>query len=121
MPRAAKDYFILLQKFRCSLEENLERQFIIRSRAFTTFSAIENLLQSAGRMLCRPDGEFTSLCTKHLYADFDLKIKNSRSIDYKLRSRSEVCQTWRLWGLRPFCQAMYVFAQHKVFPQLPVI
>jgi len=38
-------------RFRCSLEEILERQLLIRGRAFATFSTIEKAL--AGRMLCR--------------------------------------------------------------------
>jgi len=40
-------------RFRCSLEEIVERQLIIRGRAFAAFSTIEKALAS-GRMLCRP-------------------------------------------------------------------
>jgi len=39
-------------RFRWSIKEILERQLLIRGRAFATFSTIVKAL--AGRMLCRP-------------------------------------------------------------------
>jgi len=47
LPRAAKVYFISMCRFRCSMEDILEQQFLIRGRAFATFSTIEKAL--AGR------------------------------------------------------------------------
>ena len=52
LPWVAKVYFISMWRFRCSMEEILERQLHIRGRVFATFSTIEKAL--AGRMVCRP-------------------------------------------------------------------
>ena len=50
-PGATKIYLISMWRFHCSMEEILERQLLIRGRAFATFSTIKKAL--AGRMLCR--------------------------------------------------------------------
>jgi len=52
LPRAAKVYLISMWRFHCSMEEVLQRQLLIRGRAFATYSTIEKAL--ARRMLCRP-------------------------------------------------------------------
>ena len=44
LPRAANVYFIWMWKFRCSVEEILERQLLLRAQAFATFSTIEKTL-----------------------------------------------------------------------------
>jgi len=41
LPRAAKVYFISMWRFRYCMEEILERQLLIRGRAFATFSTME--------------------------------------------------------------------------------
>jgi len=41
LPRATNVYFIWMSRLRCSTEEILERQLLIRDRAFSTFSTIE--------------------------------------------------------------------------------
>jgi len=42
--RAPNVYFIWMWKFRCSIEEILKRQLLIRDQAFVTFSTIEKTL-----------------------------------------------------------------------------
>jgi len=44
LPRVAKVYFIWVWRFRCCMEEILERQLLNRGRAFATISTIEKAL-----------------------------------------------------------------------------
>jgi len=44
LPRTANVYFIWMWRFRCNMEEILERQLVIRGRDFATFSTIEKPL-----------------------------------------------------------------------------
>jgi len=86
--------------FRCSVEEILKEQLIIRSRAFSTFSAIEKDLAGrkkwpAGRMLFKPVAECNSNAMA-LQQCSGTKRNGSRAMIEQLLTRSyRSFKSWR--------------------------
>jgi len=60
------------------MEEILERQLLIRDRAFATFSIIEKVLagrmRPADRMLCRPVQGDQVCCARHNLLQNDVRL-----------------------------------------------